>query len=456
VAGFTAAIPIQSMIPRDFQDLEAIVTEKPIEIRPEETVLFLDADDVIDTAERIAELGIWLSGVRSYLAMRPRLAPGGDATAWEQLAATEFKVLHEGVKHCAMISSLILSDKEGVAELSRSAGGALSSADLVSLHEVLNEAVLVGESFVNSAVQGPGQWSAWSAMFSRRLGETRGYYEAVHFAEMTGARFLPSKMRNIPADPAKLTPELAELILVLPRFGMVLKWLSVVKKMLDADVPLKPSLLIFARVNELIRDLNSYIGNRLDRFPNQEAELFGTLDAASYTAAIELKKVYSQELAGVAAMRPPPSIFARIETAYSLLNDGFQQILAGFMKIIDPKAEIFDLFPEFQIKLQQSIVLRSELWTASQMVKDAESDRQPAKIEKMRQSLIQFKNGPMRYLFYKDTETVERFIDEIPVTNQNKDLIPILHRFGAFLETLFSQVALRAVLEKHPFERPGE
>jgi hypothetical protein len=72
----------------------------------------------------------------------------------------------------------------------------------------------------------------------------------------------------------------------------------------------------------------------------------------------------------------------------------------------------------------------------------------------MRQALTAFQNGSMRYLFYKDTETVERFIEEILVTNQNKDLVPILHRFGAFLETLFGQVTLRTVLQKHPFESP--
>jgi hypothetical protein len=291
-------------------------------------------------------------------------------------------------------------------------------------------------------------------MLSRRLDETQSFYDVVHFAEAAGAKFLPARLKDITSDPSKVTPDLAELVLVLPRFGMVLKWLSIVKKMLDADRPLKPSLLIFARVNELVLELTTFIGNRLDHLPDQEAELFGTLDAASYTASIELKKVYTQELAGVAAMRPTPSIFARIETAYSLLNDGFQQILAGFMKIVDRNAESLDLFPEFQIKLQQSIVLRSDLWSTSKLVKEAEQAPEPSKIEEMRQALTAFQNGSMRYLFYKDTETVERFIEEILVTNQNKDLVPILHRFGAFLETLFGQVTLRTVLQKHPFESP--
>jgi hypothetical protein len=59
-----------------------------------------------------------------------------------------------------------------------------------------------------------------------------------------------------------------------------------------------------------------------------------------------------------------------------------------------------------------------------------------------------------RSSFYKDKETFERFAEEIIVTKEKKDLVPILHRFGAYVETLFAQVNMRAVLEKHPFEVP--
>ena len=51
----------------------------------------------------------------------------------------------------------------------------------------------------------------------------------------------------------------------------------------------------------------------------------------------------------------------------------------------------------------------------------------------------------------KDKETVERFVEEILVTSDKKDLVPILHRFGAYLETLFGQVNMRTVLAKQPF-----
>ncbi len=436
--------------------MEAILKDNPVEIRADADTSNLFLPDAVEMDEKVAELGIWLSGLRSYLATGPRLLHPSEEAAGQQYAATEFKIVHVGLRRCVLLNSYILSHKRSLSDSHPVETTGLSTGNLNELSEVLNEVVLISESLTNSTVLGPGQWRAWTDLLNRRFDETRAYFSLVHYAESSGSRFLPTRLAELGADPRSVTAEHAELILVLPRFGIVLKWLSVVRKMLDADKPLKASLLIFSRVNELVLDLTHYINSRLDRFPSQEAELFSTLDAASYTASIELKKVYSQELAGVASMRPTPSIYARIETAYSLLNDGFQQILAGFMRIVDPTTEIIEVFPEFQVKLEQSIVLRSDLWAIAQVVKAAEKTPDSARIEKMKQSLNEFRQGSIRYLFYKDTETVERFIEEILVTNSNKDLVPILHRFGAFLETLFGQVSLRAVFEKHPFEPPGD
>ena len=64
----------------------------------------------------------------------------------------------------------------------------------------------------------------------------------------------------------------------------------------------------------------------------------------------------------------------------------------------------------------------------------------------------QYDKDTISFLFYKDRETVERFIEEVLVTRNKKDLVPILHRFGAYIETLFGQVNMRVVLASHPFD----
>jgi hypothetical protein len=180
--------------------------------------------------------------------------------------------------------------------------------------------------------------------------------------------------------------------------------------------------------------------------------MFDSMDGASYTAALELKKVYSQELAGLVGIRPVPSVFARIETAYELLSDSFRQILAGFARVVDPKILPAELFPNFQTKLEQSLALRQNLWQVLQVVQAAEQNADKKRLEAVNEELRGFLELTIAFLFHKDRETFERFSEEILATSEKKDIVPILHRFGAYIETLLAQVNMRTVLAAHPFD----
>lgn len=397
----------------------------------------------------IIELGIWLSGLESFL------ATGHQSFAAEGRvipdASREFRLVHSAIQRCSMLTARLMSAQGGLASAQTAVTWDIKFGELANLSAALRDATLLGDGLIRSNTLGTGEWRAWRNMLAHRLAGQRAFAKLIRHAELEGDKFLPTQLRDLSVADGFLSPEHAELALVLPRFGRVLLWLDVVGKMLESDEPLKPALLVFARVNEQIFELTNYINNRLERFPDEEAEMFASLDAASYTASIELKKVYSQELSGLAGMRQAPSVYARIETAHSLLNEGFQQILAGLARLIDPNTDVFKLFPNFAVKLDQSIALRKDLWAVTQLVQKAEAKPEKAEIETMQKALRDLMKGSVGYLFYKDTETVERFVEEILVTKENKDLVPILHRFGAFLETLFGQVNLRAVLEKHPF-----
>jgi hypothetical protein len=396
------------------------------------------------------ELGIWLSGVESFLASGHHSFLASKDLRTVVDSSKEFRLLNSVLQRCAMLNARILTHSN------ENIQGIIGRDQLRELATALRETLLLSEGLMASNSLGSGEWKAWTSMLSVRFDSAPAFRELIANAEETGRSNLPGILKDLTTNRGFLSAEQSELALVLPRFGVILQWLDIVGRMLDVDEPLKPALVIFSRVNEQIYELTNYINNRLERFPNEEAELFGSLDAASYTASIELKKVYSQELAGVAQMRPSPSIYARMETAHSLLKEGFQQILAGFARIIDKDIDIFELFPTFHIKLEQSIALRRELWDAARVIQAAEAKPEKAEIEKMHSELRGFLSGTVKFLFYKDTETVERFAEEIFVTKQNKDLVPLLHRFGAYLETLFGQVNLRAVLEKYPFDPKGD
>ncbi len=425
----------------------------------EELVEVCSENDIADaprgrggSAERVrstaVELGIWLSGLESFLTSGH--STFADLRDQRHMADStkEFRLVHSAMQRCSTLTTRLLSLSNGQSKF--------DIEGLKKLSASLREIQLLSEGLLAAPSLGSSEWRAWTGLLRSRFDGIPAFSQLIRSAENEGRENLPGILKELVDNKGFLSPEHTELALVLPKFGLVMKWLDVVGRMLAADEPLKPALLIFARVNEQIFELTSYINNRLERFPNEEAELFGSLDAASYTASIELKKVYSQELAGVANMRPTPSIYARMETAHSLLKEGFEQILAGFARLIDPEVDVFELFPDFHIKLEQSITLRRELWDVTKVVQAAEAKPTKSEIEKMQAELRRFLAGTVKFLFYKDTETVERFVEEILITNQNKDLVPILHRFGAYLETLFGQVCLRAVFEKHPFDPNGD
>ncbi|MCC6326898.1 MAG: hypothetical protein IT174_00165, partial [Acidobacteria bacterium] len=146
-----------------------------------------------------------------------------------------------------------------------------------------------------------------------------------------------------------------------------------------------------------------------------------------------------------------PSIHAKVETAFASLNDSFEQILAGFARLVDPNVVITDLFPGIHLKLERSLSLRRALWKALQSIKAAEADPQKGLVDAVRRELTAFMHEPVNYLFFKDRDTLERFTEEVFATTENKDLVPILHRFGAYLETLFGLVNMRTLLASHPF-----
>ncbi len=421
----------------------------------------------IEKDELIFELGLWLSGLESFLNIRNHsFIEENRVKAASRDWTKEFRLTHSTLLLCARLTfqlSKILKkqpaaeDEFSALDLLDELGKAgddfeISKDEIYKLSVALRDAVLLNEGMLRAAPLKFGEWTAWSNTFSDKLKSVEIVSKLVTRAEKTGENFLPEILKNLLSSKTLPFATEADLRLVLPRFAKILKWLSVVEIMLQTDEPLKPSLLIFSRIYEQIQELTGFINNRLLRFPDEEGELFAQLDGAAYTASIELRKVYNYELAGLTEMRSTPLIYAKIETAFALLNDSFQLTLTNFAQLIEPNIETHKIFPTLKTKLEQSLALRRDLWSLLQTVKAAEQTPDQYPKNQLHAQLNDFLKTTLNFLFYKDCETVERFIEEVLVTQNKKDLVPILHRFGAYIETLFGQVNMRVVLASHPFD----
>lgn len=404
------------------------------------------AAEAFDADELAFELGLWLSGLASFI----RTGEHGYAAAQHDKSAArdfvrEMRLTHTALVRCSRLNfqlRRILADDDGVLGID-----ALDDFGLL-----LRDVILLNEGLLRAGGVGAGEWNAWKSVLAEKLALSPEVAMLINRAEKAGESFLPDSLTSLLGRKKLPFADEAELEVILSRFARILKWLSIVGRMLSNDEPLKLTLLVFSRIHEQTTELISYIDNRLARFPDETADLFGSLDGASYTASLELKKVYTQELVGLVGVRPAPSVYARIETAYALLNDSFQQILTGFARLIDPEISMLDLFPAFRTKLEQSLLLRERLASVRLVVRTAEQNPENPVLEELKSELNSLLSNTMQFLFYKDRETIERFSEEIFAAGDKKDLVPILHRFGAYLETLFGQVNMRTVLADRPFE----
>lgn len=428
-------------------------------VRPE-----IEASDAPAISNVSFQLGLWFSGLQSFLQIRNySFASKGEKSGGRDWIK-EFYLTNSALLLCSKFTLQLIklfelqknSSAQAETEKSYRKIADFDFEDASNLSEMLKHLILMNEMLLRSAPSSFSEWMAWSNILSEKLKQSEIVQKAIRQAESEGEKFLPATLQEILQNKSIPAALEADLRIVLPRIARILKWLDVIGQMLKKDEPLKPSLLLFSRIYEQTQEMTKYINNRLLRFADENDPIFGALDCAVYAASIESRKVYTYELAGLTEIRQTPQVYAKIETAHGLLNDSFQQTLVNFAQLVEPSIEPRKLFPNFQTKLEQSLALRRELWNVQQTVQKAEHDPHSFSVENLQLRLSVFVKGNMRFLMFKDCETVERFVEEILRTKNRQDLVPILHRFGAYIETLLGQVNMRTVLANHPFEYPKE
>ncbi|MBA3322379.1 MAG: hypothetical protein H0T45_13170 [Pyrinomonadaceae bacterium] len=285
--------------------------------------------------------------------------------------------------------------------------------------------------------------------------------------ELSGAGASLKRLAQVPA-PAPAVDELflmaqrvspeplgADLAAVFSALVLMLERLEAIKPLLESDVSLKQTLPIFTLLHDEGRDLVEWIEKRAMRTKELPEELFDALDRTGYALRMELYKVFSHELVGLADAQRAPTIYSKIENAHGLLRDCFQQSMVALAQLFDESLDGAQLFTGFSAKLDQSLVLRQDLWDLLQIVSRAARDGGRRPVGPLLERLTDFQNGSLRHLMYKDWETYERFVVEIASTRGSDDLTTVFHRLGTYLETLFGQINMRAVLAEQPFDYPG-
>jgi hypothetical protein len=231
-----------------------------------------------------------------------------------------------------------------------------------------------------------------------------------------------------------------------------LNYLRLIEDDLRSDRPLKESLSLFTLVHEEARSLLSFVESQLTKIEGIEESVFNALDGMVYAISMELRKVFKYELLSLSSLRNASQLYAKVENSHGLLRDCFQQSTLALAHVFNPDIDGTEIFSVFQTRLEQSVTLCKDLWFLKQLVKKEEKDEGRRSVASLIEKLRAFRDGSMRYLMYKDWEAYERFVEELATARGETEIKPQLHRLGCYLETLFGQIRMRAVLANYPLE----
>lgn len=294
-------------------------------------------------------------------------------------------------------------------------------------------------------------WLSLAGLGTRQLA-LMGFEQIVEeTSERRGRSSVPPELCALASQisPDSLSADVSAIFAQL--YGM-LNTLGFVESSLAADEPLKGTLPVFTLLREESRALLDLVVERTLRIDGLDPDVHEYLDGVAYAIRMELRKAFEHELVGLAAQRSAPLVFGKVENAHGLLRDCFQQSVIGVARAFDARLDGSGLFNNFRTKLEQSLLLRRELWEVLTAVRRADQEQEPAALRNLMARLSHFREGSLRFLMFKDWEALERFVEEATAAKSSADLRPVLHRFHAFLETLFGQVNMRAVLADHPFD----
>jgi hypothetical protein len=418
---------------------------------------------------RANELGMWLRALQSFF--EPRNHPFTETeragilsrdfraeTRIAQIALLRSSQLVHGLirrdlpdaeaSESTVTKVALYAAREGVCETDE------QRAALIRLNAYIGDAWAAAQSLHAKGAVSFSEWSSFGGAFLRCLERAEAAINLMRHARRPAHVNLQPQL---PALAERLTPDSlgANVQAVFSHLGLLLERLRCVEILLRRDQPLKQTLPLFTLVHEEARALLELVETRAMPVEGLDETVFESLDGTAYAIRMELRKTFEHELVGLSALRHAPALYAKVETAHGLLRDCFQQSTLALAQVFDSTLDGARLFTAFQTKLEQSLTLRQDLWTLLELVSRAERDRERRPLAPLLERLNAFREGSMRYLMYKDWETFERFIEDVAAARGAVELGPVLHRLNAYLETLFGQINIRAVLNDHPFDFPA-
>ena len=243
-------------------------------------------------------------------------------------------------------------------------------------------------------------------------------------------------------------PELREISqTILSEMLRFFDWLSRIENNLHKLDTLLESLSLLEVLEFEARSLTDYIDTKAIKAAQGHERLHEVLDGISYGITHDLRRIFERELVRGVTEQSIPLVYGKILHAHGLLTNCFQQSTITLLQVFNPGLDASKLFNDVELRLQQSLILCRDLASLMRFVRLAQANTDPDVLRSVTARILEFRDGSMQYLMYKDWRGYESLaLEVITAIENNLESKPLLHRFLCYLEVLYGHVKMRAVL----------
>jgi hypothetical protein len=230
-------------------------------------------------------------------------------------------------------------------------------------------------------------------------------------------------------------------------------WLDRIENNLHKLDTLLESLSLLEVLEFEARSLVDYIDAKALKVATNNERLHEVLDGITYGITHDLRRIFERELVRGVTEHSTPIVYGKILHAHGLLTNCFQQSAITLLQVFNSKLDATSLFNDIESRLNQSLVLCKDLSSLMRFVRLSQANSDPDVLRTVVARILEFRDGSMHYLMYKDWRGYESLaLEVITAIENNLDAKPLLHRFLTFLEVLYGHVKMRAVLaENFPY-----
>ena len=224
-------------------------------------------------------------------------------------------------------------------------------------------------------------------------------------------------------------------------------WLTRIENNLQKLDTLLESLSLLEVLEFEARSLTDYVDAKASALGGRHERLHEVLDGISYGITHDLRRIFERELVRGITEQSIPIVYGKIMHAHGLLTNCFQQSTITLLQVFSPRLDPSKLFNDVELRLQQSLILCKDLSSLMRFVRLAQANGDPDVLRSVTARILEFRDGSMQYLMYKDWRGYESLaLEVITAVENNLDPKPLLHRFLCYLEVLYGHVKMRAVL----------